>query len=177
MQTITAVNVASTCGASIMFDSLLTLTWSSNICSIVIVFVNWRNERHYFDCGLLEKVLLNLLEQGFPSGGTCTPSGTFAYLKGYIYLFPTHIVALRRRTWFQLRQSLLLKKSCFQKVASSQKTCCILLATVNPDRARVSRHRPVDVHPVKKLKKPSFQKIYRTNTKRLQLNSWQIKQN
>jgi len=25
-----------------------------------------------------------LLEQGFPAWGTCTPRGTFAYLKGYI---------------------------------------------------------------------------------------------
>jgi len=24
------------------------------------------------------------VEQGFPNLGTCTPSGTFAYLKGYI---------------------------------------------------------------------------------------------
>jgi len=24
------------------------------------------------------------LEQGFPTGGTCTPRGTFAYPKGYI---------------------------------------------------------------------------------------------
>jgi len=23
--------------------------------------------------------------QGFPNWGTCTPSGTFAYVKGYIY--------------------------------------------------------------------------------------------
>jgi len=26
------------------------------------------------------------LEQGFPTWGTCTPRGTFDYLKGYIYV-------------------------------------------------------------------------------------------
>jgi len=25
-----------------------------------------------------------VLDQGFPNWGTCTPGGTFAYLKGYI---------------------------------------------------------------------------------------------
>jgi len=26
----------------------------------------------------------NAVQQGFPNWGTCIPSGTFAYLKGYI---------------------------------------------------------------------------------------------
>jgi len=29
-------------------------------------------------------VLFLVLDQGFPNWGTCTPRGTFAYLKGYI---------------------------------------------------------------------------------------------
>ena len=32
----------------------------------------------------VELALLIGLEQGFPNWGTCTPSGTFAYVKGYI---------------------------------------------------------------------------------------------
>jgi len=32
----------------------------------------------------VELALLIGLEQVFPNWGTCTPSGTFAYVKGYI---------------------------------------------------------------------------------------------
>ena len=35
-------------------------------------------------CTVLLKRLLITLEQRFPTWGTCTPRGTFAYLKGYI---------------------------------------------------------------------------------------------
>jgi len=31
-----------------------------------------------------KKLRIHGLEQGFPNWGTCTPRGTFAYLKGYI---------------------------------------------------------------------------------------------